>query len=1363
MTRSSSPLQPCDRPTNLAALREGLTEVTLRDRARLERRLERCRRLRAPAAREAELALLAREVRRAQEVLAERRLTVPTLTYPQELPVSARREDLLEAIAAHQVIVVAGETGSGKTTQLPKICLEAGRGVRGRIGHTQPRRIAARAVADRIASELDTQLGDAVGYKIRFTDHVNESTLVKLMTDGILLAEIGQDRDLLQYDTLILDEAHERSLNIDFLLGYLVRLLPRRPDLKVIITSATIDPRRFSDHFGGAPVVEVSGRTWPVEVRYRPLEEPADDDGPAVEPRDRIEGICEAVLELTYEGQGDILVFLSGEREIRDTAEALTRLDLRGTEVLPLYGRLSAAEQHRVFTSHRGRRVVLATNVAETSLTVPGIRYVVDPGTARISRYSHRTKVQRLPIEPISQASARQRAGRCGRLSDGVCLRLYSQEDFESRPEFTDPEILRTHLASVILQMTSLGLGEVTDFPFVDPPDRRQIRDGIDLLDELGALRPDEQGSPRRLTEVGRAMARLPVDPRLARMIVQAERDGCVHEVMVIAAALSIQDVRERPTEKQQAADEAHRKFNDPTSDFLTFLNLWNHIETQQRELSGSAFRRLCHQEFLHYLRIREWQDLVAQLRRLARPVAAPQEGAEPAPLRNDAGKGLGLPDPEDRQRQREGHERGGSRVLAARKRRRRREVEVTGSSSPDRIHGALLSGLLSHVGLRDPARRDYQGARGARFAVWPGSALFKKPLAWVMAAELVETSRLWGRVLARVEPEWIEKAAAHLVKRQYSEPHWEKKRGEVVALERVTLYGVPLVVGRRVGYGRIDPGVARELFVRHALVEGDWETHHPFFAENRKILAEIEQWEHRVRRRDLVVDDEELFDFYDRRVPADIVSARHFDAWWKKTRHETPGLLTVTPEVLLREGAVQIREEDFPDVWRCGEVDLPVSYQFEPGTQDDGVTVEVPVSALDLLDAGAFTWQVPGLREELATAMLRSLPKHFRRSFVPAPDHAAAALRNLAGDRGSLPEDLAAELTRMAGVRIPADSWQWDRVPAHLRITFRVVDDTGKVLATGKDLSGLRCRMRPRLRTVLAQATAEIERTGLTAWTIGDLPRSVERRPAGHVLRGYPALVDEGTTVAVRVLDSPAAQETAMRSGTRRLLLLGLPSPVKRIAGSLGTASKLVLSNNPHGGIAPLLADCLDCAADAVVDRAGGPVHSREGFEELLRAGTRRLPATFAEVLAGVEQVLAAWQEVQRRLKGTASPVLLPSLVDLREQAAELVYPGFVTATGLRRMPDLVRYLRAAQRRLEVLPERAVKDRDLMGRVRALSDRYEDFLEDLPPEVPHTGEIAEVRWMLQELRVSLFAQMIRTAYPVSEKRILKELDRLGG
>ncbi|HTB53919.1 MAG TPA: ATP-dependent RNA helicase HrpA, partial [Trebonia sp.] len=788
-------------------------------------------------------------------------------------------DDIAQAIRDHQVVIVAGETGSGKTTQLPKICLELGRGVTGQIGHTQPRRIAARTVAERIAEETSTQLGTAVGYKVRFTDKSGDNTLVKVMTDGILLNEIASDRDLYRYDTLIIDEAHERSLNIDFILGYLRQLLPRRPDLKVIITSATIDPERFAAHFAvddqPAPIIEVSGRTYPVEVRYRPIADPEQRD---TEDRDQIQAISDAIDELSANGPGDILVFFSGEREIRDTADALK--GRKNLEVLPLYGRLSAAEQHRVFElpasrtmSHR--RVVLATNVAETSLTVPGIRYVIDPGTARISRYSLRTKVQRLPIEPISQASANQRKGRCGRVADGICIRLYSEEDFDSRPEYTDPEIQRTNLASVILQMAAARLGDVRAFPFVDPPDPRSITDGVRLLEELNAMKSD------RLTDTGRKMARLPVDPRIARMIIEADRQGCAREVLVIAAALSIQDPRERPADNQQAADTAHRRFAQPESDFLTFLALWDYLTDRQRELSGSAFRRMCRAEFLNYLRVREWQDLHAQLQSLSAD--------------------LGL---------------------------------STDSSSSERarVHTALLAGLLSHVGMKvvltarpgtppERGRRplpEYLGARGTRFAIFPGSALARKPPDWVVAAELVETSRLWGRIVASVEPEWVEPVAAHLVKRSYSEPRWSKNRGAVIATEKVTLYGIPIVADRTVNFDRIDAVASRELFIRHALVEGDWETRHHFFRDNATLLAEAAELEQRARRRGLVAGEDALFEFYDARVPADVTSARHFDAWWKRQRHQTPDLLTLTLDDLLSAEAAEALELDsaYPEVW---------------------------------------------------------------------------------------------------------------------------------------------------------------------------------------------------------------------------------------------------------------------------------------------------------------------------------------------------------------------------------------------------------------------------------------------------------------
>jgi ATP-dependent helicase HrpA len=1009
--------------------------------------------------------------------VAARRASVPTITYP-DLPVSDARDELMAAIRDHQVVVVAGETGSGKTTQLPKMLLELGRGIDGLIGHTQPRRIAARTVAERIAEELGTELGQLVGYKVRFHDQVSDTTLVKLMTDGILLAELQGDRSLRQYDTIVLDEAHERSLNVDFLLGYLKQLLPRRPDLKLVITSATIDPGRFASHFDDAPVVEVSGRTYPVEVRYRP---PSEDTDP-------VQAIAEAVDELEGEAPGDVLVFLSGEREIRDTAEVLRgRLGER-TEVLPLYGRLSIAEQHKVFTAHTGRRVVLATNVAETSLPVPGIRYVVDPGTARISRYSARTKVQRLPIEPISQASARQRAGRCGRVADGICIRLYDEEEFEQRPAYTDPEILRTNLASVILQMTAIGLGDVAAFPFVDPPDRRNIKDGYDLLHELGAL--DDR---RRLTPIGRQLATLPIDPRLARMVVEADKQGALREVLVIAAALSIQDPRERPQDKQQAADELHARFADPTSDFLTYLNLWNYISEQQKALSSSAFRRLCRTEFLNWLRIREWQDLHSQLRRVARSLKLSLNSGYPG---------------------------------------------------PDAVHQALLAGLLSHVGLRDSEKREYAGARGARFAVVPSSALYKKQPTWIVAAELVETNRMWGRICARITPEWAEQLAGHLVTRVYSEPHWEKDMGAVMAYERVTLYGVPLVARRKVGYAKVDPVLSRDLFLRHALVEGDWETHHAFFTDNLRLLEDVEELEHRARRRGIVVDDQTLFDFYDARIPSDVVSGAHFDAWWKKARQETPDLLTFSMAMLVQESAA-VDPGDYPDTWQQGEVRLPLTYQFEPGTEADGVTVHIPVAVLGAVTSYGFDWQVPGLRKELVVALIKSLPKPLRVQLVPAPDTAAALLAVLEPRQEPLLDALEREVLRLRGVDVRRDDWQLERVPDHLRMTFRVEDEQGRTLAEGKDLAALREQLAPKVQTALSTAAGGVERTGLTAWV--DVPRTVA---AGAGVTGYPALVDEGSSVALRVLGSEQEQAAAMWAGVRRLLLLSVPSPVKAVAG---------------------------------------------------------------------------------------------------------------------------------------------------------------------------------------------------------------------
>ncbi|MFF7608895.1 ATP-dependent RNA helicase HrpA [Streptomyces parvulus] len=1312
----------------LGSLAPRLAELSLRDAHRLGRRLEGARKIRKPEARAAVLAEIETEVAKAEQRVGERRARVPAVSYPEQLPVSQKKDEIAAAIRDHQVVIVAGETGSGKTTQIPKICVELGRGVRGMIGHTQPRRIAARTVAERVADELDTPLGETVGWKVRFTDQVNpESTFIKLMTDGILLAEIQTDRELRAYDTIIIDEAHERSLNIDFLLGYLAQLLPKRPDLKVVITSATIDPERFSRHFGDAPIVEVSGRTYPVEVRYRPLLEEDGDDAD----RDQITAITDAVEELMGEGKGDILVFLSGEREIRDTADALEKKKYRFTEVLPLYARLSHAEQHRVFQQHTGRRIVLATNVAETSLTVPGIKYVIDPGFARISRYSHRTKVQRLPIEPISQASANQRKGRCGRTSDGICIRLYAEDDFEARPEFTDAEILRTNLASVILQMTAAGLGDIEKFPFIDPPDHRNIRDGVQLLQELGALDPAQKDVRKRLTDTGRKLAQLPVDPRLARMVLEADRNGCVREVMVIAAALSIQDPRERPSDKQAQADQQHARFKDETSDFLAFLNLWRYVREQQKERGSSSFRRMCKQEYLNFLRIREWQDIYTQLRTVAKQMG----------------------------------------------------IHLNEEDAPDdRVHVSLLAGLLSHVGMKDvktaageggknTAKNEYLGARNAKFAIFPGSALFKKPPRFVMSAELVETSRLWARVNAKIEPEWVEPLAGHLLKRTYSEPHWEKDQAAVMAYEKVTLYGVPIVAQRKVNYGRIDPEVSRELFIRNALVEGDWRTHHKFFADNRRLLTEVEELEHRARRRDILVDDETLYDFYDQRVPEHVVSGAHFDSWWKHKRHEQPDFLDFEREMLINEKAGAVTKDDYPDSWRQGPLKFRVTYQFEPGADADGVTVHVPLQVLNQVTDEGFDWQIPGLREQVVTELIRSLPKPIRRNYVPAPNFAQKFLERAVPLQEPLTLTMARELKRMVGVPFDAEDFDWAKVPDHLKITFRIVDERRRKLAEDKDLEALKLQLRPKARKALSQAAAatavrsggeSLERSGLTDWTIGTLSRVFETRRAGQPVKAYPALVDDGDTVSVRLFDTEAEQAQAMWKGTRRLILRNIPvSPAKFASEKLTNQQKLNLSANPHGSIQALFDDCATAAADKLIADFGGPAWDEESYRKLYERVRAEIVDTTVRTVGQVQQVLAAWQACERRLKSVRSPALLANLQDVRGQLDALVKPGFVTEAGIRRLPDLMRYLVAADRRLQQMPTGAQRDTSRMEKVHEMRDEYAWLLEQMPQGRPVPQQVRDVRWMIEELRVSYFAHALGTAYPVSDKRIVKAIDAL--
>ncbi|WBL73113.1 ATP-dependent RNA helicase HrpA [Serratia liquefaciens] len=1291
----------------LAALSAQLGELMLRDQQRLQRRLQGARKIKNPDAQLAVAAELESDITAALQKVQSRAASCPKVTYPENLPVSQKKQDILQAIRDHQVVIVAGETGSGKTTQLPKICLELGRGVKGLIGHTQPRRLAARTVANRIADELETPLGGSVGYKVRFNDQVGENTLVKLMTDGILLAEIQQDRLLMQYDTLIIDEAHERSLNIDFILGYLRELLPKRPDLKVIITSATIDPQRFSRHFNNAPIIEVSGRTYPVEVRYRPVVDDADDTD-----RDQLQAIFDAVDELGREGPGDILIFMSGEREIRDTADALNRLNLPHTEVLPLYARLSNSEQNRVFQSHHGRRIVLATNVAETSLTVPGIKYVIDPGTARISRYSFRTKVQRLPIEPVSQASANQRKGRCGRVSDGICIRLYSEQDFLSRPEFTDPEILRTNLASVILQMTSLGLGDIAAFPFVEAPDKRNILDGVRLLEELGAIKTAENGH-YQLTPQGRQLAQLPIDPRLARMVLEAQKSGSVREVMIITAALSIQDPRERPMDKQQASDEKHRRFADKDSDFLAYVNLWDWLKEQQKEHSSSQFRRLCRNDFLNYLRVREWQDIYTQLRQVVKELGLPVN-SEPSDYRS--------------------------------------------------VHTALLTGLLSHIGQKDADKQEYTGARNARFSIFPGSGLFKKPPKWTMVAELVETSRLWGRIAARIEPEWIEPLAQHLVKHSYSEPHWSKSQGAVMATEKVTLFGLPIVAARQVNYSTIDPLLCRELFIRHALVEGDWQTRHAFFSANLKLRAEVEELEHKSRRRDILVDDETLFSFYDQRIPSEVISGRHFDHWWKNAAKQNADLLSFEKEMLIKDGANKVSALDYPNTWHQGNLKLRLTYQFEPGTDADGVTVHIPLPILNQVEDRGFEWQIPGIRRELVIALIKSLPKPVRRNFVPAPNYAEAFLGRVTALELPLLDALERELRRMTGVTVSRDDWQWEQVPDHLKMTFRVVGEKHKTLLEGKNLTALKLQLKDKVQeTLSAVADDGLEQSNLHIWSFGKLPEFYEQKRGGYSMKAYPALVDEKDSVAIRLFDSEQEQQQAMWQGTRRLLLLNIPSPIKYLHEKLPNKAKLGLYFNPYGRVLDLIDDCISCGIDKLIAEYGGPVWQEEDFARLQERVRAELNETVVGVAKQVEQILTAVFNINKRLKGRVDISLALALSDIKTQLGGLVYRGFVTNNGWKRLSDTLRYLQAIERRLEKLATDPHRDRAQMLRVEQVQQAWQQWLNKLPPKRQQDEEVKEVRWMIEELRVSLFAQQLGTPYPISDKRILQTIEQLSG
>ena len=1277
-----------------------LIDIMLVDKRRLSARIHGIGKIKSQEAQQAVAAEIQQQIEQARLRVEQRKSAVKNpIVFPESLPVSQRKAEIEKLLSEHQVIVVAGETGSGKTTQLPKMCLELGLGNLGTIGHTQPRRIAARSVAARIAEELQTELGDLVGYKVRFNDQISDNTQIKLMTDGILLAEIQTDRFLNQYSCLIIDEAHERSLNNDFILGYLKQLLPRRPDLKVIITSATIDVERFSKHFNSAPIIEVSGRTYPVEVRYRPVAE--EDD------QDQLQGILNAVDELQAEGRGDILIFMNGEREIRDTAEALQKQNLKHTEILPLFARLSAQEQNKIFHPSGLNRIVLATNVAETSLTVPGIKYVIDPGTARISRYSYRTKVQRLPIEPISQASANQRKGRCGRVSEGICIRLYSEEDFNNRPEFTDPEILRTNLASVILQMTALGLDDIEAFPFVDAPDKRHIQDGVKLLEELGAFETVQTklGEKRRLTIIGRQLAQLPVDPRLAKMLLSAVDFGSVYEVMIIVSALSIQDPRERPTEKQQASDEKHRRFADKKSDFLAFLNLWNYVQEQQKELTKNQFRRQCQKDFLNYLRIREWQDIYQQIRLAVRE--------------------MGLPINSEK-------------------------------AEYQQIHTALLSGLLSHIGLKEAEKQQYLGARNAHFAIFPNSVLFKKQPKWVMAAELVETSKLWGRMVAEIEPEWIEPLAEHLTKKSYSEPRWSKSRGAVIADEKVSLYGVPIVAARPVNYGAIDPIVSREIFIQSALVEGDWNTKHKFFKQNQQLIREVEELEHKSRRRDILVDERTLFEFYDQRIGTDVVSQKHFDTWWKKAEKQDPELLNFERSFLINDDAEQVSKLDFPNFWHQGNLKLKLTYQFEPGTDADGVTVHIPLPLLNQVEMTGFDWQIPGLREELVIALIKSLPKSYRRNFVPAPNYAQAFLGRAVPLEKPLLDTLIYELRRMTGVTVEAEHWNWEQIPSHLKMTFRVVDENGKKIAESMNLDELKFSLKDRVQeSISAVADDGIEQSGLHIWSFAELPQCYEQKERGFSVKAFPAIVDEKDAVGIKLFETEFEQAVAMQQGLRRLLLLNVPSPIKYLHEKLPNKAKLGLYFTPFGRVLDLIDDCIACAVDKLIADFGGFVWNEEGFDKLRDFVRENLNEVTVDIAQKVEQILTLTHQINQRLKGKMDFTMAFALSDIKSQIAGLIYQGFVQKSGYARLPDLLRYLQAIDKRMDKLAQDVNRDRAAMLRVEQVQQAYQQLLAKLPKSKPISDEVAEIRYMIEELRVSLFAQQLGTKYQVSEKRVL--------
>ncbi|QTR48442.1 ATP-dependent RNA helicase HrpA [Thiothrix litoralis] len=1215
---------------------------------------------------------------------------LPKPEYPEELPVAARRAEIIKAIAAHQVVIICGETGSGKTTQIPKMCLELERGVNGFIGHTQPRRIAARSVAARIAEELKVQLGQQVGYKVRFHDRCSPDSYVKLMTDGILLAEIQQDRYLKQYDTLIIDEAHERSLNIDFLLGYLKWLLPKRRDLKVIITSATIDPERFSQHFDNAPIINVSGRTYPVDIRYRPL---VDVDAEEEFERDQTQAILDAVDELGREAPGDILIFLPGEREIRETAEALRKHHPPATEILPLYARLSNEEQHRIFEPHGRRRIVLSTNVAETSLTVPGIKYVVDSGYARISRYSWRAGVQRLPIEKVSQASANQRSGRCGRVSNGITIRLYSEDDFNKRPVFTEPEILRTNLAAVILQLATMWTADVENFPFVEPPDTRLIRDGYKLLFEIGAVDADYNVTPS-----GHQLAKLPLDPRYGRMLLAAQENGALREALIIVSALTLQDPRERPLDKQQASDEKHSRFKDEHSDFLGFLKLWDYYHEQRKHLTQRKFRELCKKEFLSFMRLREWHDIHQQLHQMLAEMGCKENASE---------------------------------------------------ASYDAIHLSLLTGLLGNIGMKDEDR-EYMGAGGRKFHLFPASSLRKKPPQWVMAAELVETSRLFGRTIARIQPEWIEKLAAHLLRHHYTEPHWEQKQAQVAAFERTSLYGITITPRRKVNYGRIDPEVCREIFIRHALVYGEYRTPAPFFQYNAELIADIETLEAKGRRRDILADEHRLYEFYEQRIPAHVVNGPTFERWRKKAEQKDSQLLHLSRDYLMQREAGHEKSGQYPDTLSVQGMILPLRYHFDPKAEDDGVTVRVPLLGLNQLAVIRFDYLVPGMLEEKITALIRALPKPIRKQFVPAPDYARACLESIQpSDTVPLQAAVEKHLLRMTGSQIPPEAWVDVALPNHLQMRFEVADETGKVIRSGRDLETLRGKVRQQTRQELASKPVQsIERVGITAWDFGDLPELYWLEAGGTKLRTWPALVDANNSVTIRLFDNEADATQAHWQGVLRLFLLTLPGEVKDVPKYVPSMQTLCLHYAATGKCDELKESITRYVFRQVfADYLN--IRKQASFEHALGEGRRQIFPQTQETARLLAPILALYHELRKQLKGKMQPSWLEALNDISDQLNHLVYVGFLDTVSPEELRHFPRYLKGIQRRLQKLAENPTKDRALRVQVQPYWDQWK-----AKKHRESSEHASEYRWMLEEFRVSLFAQELGTARPVSAKRL---------